>query len=999
MVVQFDEQPTNRAGMLGLSDCSMLLEESTIAILQGDGEESPQCFCDYWLTRGPQPPFPCCSLHDTRACHVRNTFLAGTDDSTVTVYLTTYTYAAPGMAVSVRPYVLWPKLWALGGVYGSCGLDDGMCNTHLSMDVDAYFPCNQRATAEREECVVPVAYIGGPTAISSCPGTALQLDGSRSSGGGIKPLVFSWSAHPILSDSYHKVQPALSAAGDAERVSVSTELDGGRKFLFLLRVSSFLGVQSDEYEFEVLRDPLPIPTISIEAPPVFTFRSSTQVSVQGKATLPICFTGAYKAIAFTWSNPSTVSTYEMAPREDRLALGVTAGRRDLALAGSDLTLGMQYTLLLTYSDGSKVDASSTKVSIKTYHWTMSPPDADLRLLSVCSTGPSQANLVLLPNSLRAGASYIFELTAIASNGRQAFARVKVLMNRAPFGGKCVLEYDPPALALQSDILLAARQWFDDDPSDYPLSFSFSYLEDGVASTRELGKRSYAPSAMLRKPSEGNLTIFCYVYDSYLAVATMVKYLPIKPGSVLNPEATGELLGSIQSTVDEGDVDGSSQLVSSIAATLNKDADRRRRRRMLLSATGAQESMMSEEDYAPHHRRLSTLDEGQASEARENLMDFVVSTGETASNDPLVTKQRAGTVELLVQTTEETSSGLLDKGAELMTGLIGTSKSAGEMAEGGAGSMVSALGLMLKGGNAGLATARRDRRLRAERRALLAVNASSMEGGLGEDGRNMSAAELAAAAAAAEAAAEAEEEARLASMRTETSSRSGKLVNATKGLNSALAGSLMVGEEPLAVSTPELSTSVGKNTGCALEGAALNVPSSGGLPSGGVMLPTGTTCSAEARRRYRRARKLASEVAPSVDGVGQSKEGEEEDDDDEEDAVMETAFTSFNNNPYMADSEEEASTPVNSIELREGGADTMALHINGTNHIIIRIPLRTVEVTVVKRWVCDYPEGFQPRPPPPPPPLPPPPPPPPKPPPPKPPPPTPPPVWRWRLPIR
>ena len=106
------------------------------------------------------------------------------------------------------------------------------------------------------------------------------------------------------------------------------------------------------------------------------------------------------------------------------------------------------------------------------------------------------------------------------------------------------------------------------------------------------------------------------------------------------------------------------------------------------------------------------------------MDVVVSTGGSASADPLVTKQRAGTVQLLVQTTEETSAGLLDKGADLMTGLVGTASSAGELADGGANAMLSALGLMIKGGNAGLAQARARLRRARHRRALEAVNGTA-----------------------------------------------------------------------------------------------------------------------------------------------------------------------------------------------------------------------------------------------------------------------------------
>ena len=57
LMVKLDDQPTNRAGMSGLAECSHVLHESTVAILRGNDPETPKCF---W-----------------------------TDDSTFVVYLTT----------------------------------------------------------------------------------------------------------------------------------------------------------------------------------------------------------------------------------------------------------------------------------------------------------------------------------------------------------------------------------------------------------------------------------------------------------------------------------------------------------------------------------------------------------------------------------------------------------------------------------------------------------------------------------------------------------------------------------------------------------------------------------------------------------------------------------------------------------------------------------------------------------------------------------------------
>ena len=94
--------------------------------------------------------------------------------------------------------------------------------------------------------------------ISSCAGSEVELDGSRSSGGGMKPLTFEWAAHPILSDNYDAIQPLLATLGSVDVARLSTALNGGSNFVFLLRVRTFLGSTSEEVQVVVTRDALPI---------------------------------------------------------------------------------------------------------------------------------------------------------------------------------------------------------------------------------------------------------------------------------------------------------------------------------------------------------------------------------------------------------------------------------------------------------------------------------------------------------------------------------------------------------------------------------------------------------------------------------------------------------------------------------------------------------------------------------------------------------------------
>ena len=88
--IRFDSQPTNRAGMNGLSPCEQVLANGTVQTLRGTATEPP--LCDWQ------------------------------DDSTLVAYLTMFTDASPGMKVAVLGGVLWPRSWT-----GSCSDAASMC--------------------------------------------------------------------------------------------------------------------------------------------------------------------------------------------------------------------------------------------------------------------------------------------------------------------------------------------------------------------------------------------------------------------------------------------------------------------------------------------------------------------------------------------------------------------------------------------------------------------------------------------------------------------------------------------------------------------------------------------------------------------------------------------------------------------------------------------------------------------------------------------------------
>ena len=307
LVVRFDAQPTNRAGMNGLSDCSAVFDDFTTVQLRGGGDAA---LCDWY------------------------------DDSTLFVQLNMFTGAVGGMTVTLRPDAVWPKSWVHPG---SCAGLDSMCASG-SFTVDIDFPCARVGAAERDICIKPTALIQAPTEIDSCPGSTLVLDASRSSGGGIRPLTYSWTANPRTCDNYYEISATLIAAGSSDIVTLGPELEGGSSFVIIVTATNFLGASSVPYTITINRASRPVPSVSIQAPPLLTFPESEAVALNANAKIADCFVAGNRSsakIAYFWSHVASAGNSSAAP----LALDERSRyQRDLLLVGSSLRVGVQYTL-------------------------------------------------------------------------------------------------------------------------------------------------------------------------------------------------------------------------------------------------------------------------------------------------------------------------------------------------------------------------------------------------------------------------------------------------------------------------------------------------------------------------------------------------------------------------------------------------------------------------------------------------------------------------------
>ena len=133
--------------------------------------------------------------------------------------------------------------------------------------------------------------------------------------------------------SYYTIQTRLDALGAraASPLLRSQELDGGSSFEIVLTVSNFLKSTSMTVTFSMARAALPIPTITIQAPPILLFSTLTTVSIDASATLPSCVNAS--TISFAWTLSSSASLKTGAAMTKSLVLDATSRtRRDLYVA-------------------------------------------------------------------------------------------------------------------------------------------------------------------------------------------------------------------------------------------------------------------------------------------------------------------------------------------------------------------------------------------------------------------------------------------------------------------------------------------------------------------------------------------------------------------------------------------------------------------------------------------------------------------------------------------
>ena len=233
------------------------------------------------------------------------------------------------------------------------------------------------------------------------------------------------------------------------------------------------------------------------------------------------------------------------------------------------------------------------------------------------------------NTLTAGITYTFKLTATDVSGESSYATVEVVMNEKPSSGSLALS-PGTGYVFETDFTFLAESWVDEDlPLTYKFVYVVGYESDGGAETPVADRQlSASYDCLLPQGLSAHnytLTAKAYVHDTYSAYAyasDTVRVLPVEYSTAQLANISAALT---KAALESGDPEASMQIMGATHKCLSGDSASSRRRRRLLSSSS---------EAAVRTSLLATLEATYAvSEITESNVESMMSTLDGIVNVP------------------------------------------------------------------------------------------------------------------------------------------------------------------------------------------------------------------------------------------------------------------------------------------------------------------------------------------------------------------------------
>ncbi|OQR92705.1 transmembrane protein [Achlya hypogyna] len=229
--------------------------------------------------------------------------------------------------------------------------------------------------------------------------------------------------------------------------------------------------------------------------------------------------------------PSTTISIQLTVLDPATGRQATAATTFRVVLGSPPTTAIAPMSQAKYNPTAKIfmagSVSSSIDSAPTVIWSIQGDTSQAIANAAFGLPRSSMTMVLMPNTLTPGQTYVLVLTGYDKFGQSSNASVSVVINEPPTSGT-VVSVPTSGTTLQTMFAISSLNWVD---VDLPLTYSFKYIVGtSQASSTEVALGDYALSTTFSTllpiggGADSTITIVAYIADAY-GYATKV-YVPI-----------------------------------------------------------------------------------------------------------------------------------------------------------------------------------------------------------------------------------------------------------------------------------------------------------------------------------------------------------------------------------------------------------------------------------------------------------------------------------------
>jgi hypothetical protein len=310
------------------------------------------------------------------------------------------------------------------------------------------------------------------------------------------------------------------------------------------------------------------------------FDPTTAASIAIQKLIPL-LSLASMSFADSATDPYTVSlSISKSGRTDDAFATVSAIFVPLPAISIQVLVPTQGANYIVINSNDKVQLSAVIQSVSSaqavsylLQWSCPVGGFDLAAPGSLASSPSSPALVINPNQLIPGESYVFSLTLTSTSdaSKRTQSNASFTIHSPPVGGRCTVS-PLTGVTLQTRFSFTCFNW-DGNVVSNPISFSFQVYDEGARRSVSI-LRSPSPSGLFETylPVGDPLVVLVVVTDRFGGLTNVFVRLKVNQAVVSNPQAVAAIATSALSGLayaqQAGDINSASQFVGPLISVLS-----------------------------------------------------------------------------------------------------------------------------------------------------------------------------------------------------------------------------------------------------------------------------------------------------------------------------------------------------------------------------------------------------------------------------------------------